>query len=640
MSRVFRHPRARLLLVILLAALVLGGVWWLGPRRVAVVQAPAGPREVTVRALWYSPSENGGLAGASKVVVRVEPNDVPGARVGFFEGEAQGTGETWRASAWMATAVASLAAGIDLFRYVPSFTVEGRIDGPSAGGLLTVAVLACLTDTDVRPDATLTGMVGPDGSIGPVGGLAHKIDAAATAGMRLVLIPRGQRTETDAATGETVDVVERGRLKDIRVVEVGDVAEAYAELTGRRLRQPGAAAEAPSLPEPVGRELDSRARSWLTVCREGAAERDRLRARLGRAAPPTDEQDAGARACMARAEERLTEGRFAPAYDQAVLAALQTATTLDMLRAADALQAGGLRQAAAVVAPREDRTAEIDLATREVCDLAVETVDGLLTTADALGTVTQAAGLLRARGGLGAALKEAADDPGAADLLLRAAALQGLDRHLLQIAKDRAMLLGSREGVKPRSGEALKAWAVTMERSAAANLAYFQAVAIDETARSVGVHPDVLRGSTEYGDLTYLMAQASLTALPDMAQYMTGTTRYETAELGTSIGAYAAGSALVSKFCSLRVEVSPAGEVTGVADAAALDRLLLAAEARARRDVAAARRAGLEATVPTFYYLIAGEYASGTTEERLEALQCYWQASLYARIGPLLAGSA
>jgi len=89
---------------------------------------------VTVQALWYSPDEEGAPAGTSRVVVRVEPNDIPGARVGFFEQEAQGAGETWRASAWMATVVASLTGGIDLLQYVPSFSVGGRIDGRRRAG--------------------------------------------------------------------------------------------------------------------------------------------------------------------------------------------------------------------------------------------------------------------------------------------------------------------------------------------------------------------------------------------------------------------------------------------------------------------------------------------------------------------------
>jgi hypothetical protein len=49
------------------------------------------------------------------------------------------------------------------------------------------------------------------------------------------------------------------------------------------------------------------------------------------------------------------------------------------------------------------------------------------------------------------------------------------------------------------------------------------------------------------------------------------------------------------------------------------------------------RQAGLEATVPAFYYAVARWHAEGTVEQKLEALQAYWQASLYARLSVLLA---
>jgi len=209
---------------------------------------------------------------------------------------------------------------------------------------------------------------------------------------------------------------------------------------------------------------------------------------------------------------------------------------------------------------------------------------------------------------------------------------------MLEIAQDRIMLVASREGPRLKREAQLTAWAMTMQRAAGADLGYFQAVAIDEAARSLGVHPDVLRASTEYGDATYLLAQASLAALPDLALSIQGKPKNDAAILGASIGAYAAGSALVTKFCSLRVEVDRNAEVVGIADKQALDRLVKSAEARALRDISAAHGAGLEASLPTFYYLVAGQYAAGDSDERLEALQCYWQASLYARIGQLLVG--
>ncbi|MBM3476274.1 MAG: hypothetical protein FJX75_23625 [Armatimonadetes bacterium] len=626
-----------LVLTILVVALGLAALWWHSAQTVGPIRAPQKPRQATVQALWYSPGQTGASEGTSRVVVRVEPNDVPGVRVGFYEDEAQGSGETWRASGWMAAVVASLTAGIDLRQYVPSFTVEGRIDGPSAGGLLAVGVLACLTDADLNPKATLTGAIHPDGSIGPVGGVAHKIDAAAAAGMKLVLIPRGQREEKDPETGQMVDVMERGRLKKVRVVEVEDVAEAYARLTGRTLPQPEAEPEQPKLPEPVAKELASRAATWLATYEREATEGARLRGRLQGIAGQVDDQVVAAQAAAKRAKQRLAEGNVAAGYDQAVMATLQASTTLDLLQAIGSLNRNGVGEAIRTVAPPQDRPAEISLTLRQLSDLSVDTVDGLLATADAFGTTAQAAGLLRARAGLQTALEAAPNEAGSAGLLLRAATLKGLDRHILEIAQDRVRLVASRDGPKLQREAQLTAWASTMERAAGADLGYFRAVAIDEAARSVGVHPDLLRASIEYGDATYLLAQASLAALPDLAVSIQGKPRNDAAILGASVGAYAAGSALVTKFCSLQVEVNRNGEVVGIADPQALERLVKSAEARAVRDIAAAQAAGLEASLPTFYYLIAGQYAGGDTDERLEALQCYWQASLYARVGRLLA---
>jgi uncharacterized protein len=633
-----RRQRVHLIVTLVIVAIGLAGLWWHSRGRAIRVHPPAQPREVTVQALWYSPEEGGGSAGTSRVVVRVEPNDVPGARVGFFEDEAQGTGETWRASAWMATVVASLTAGINLQRYVPSFTVEGRIDGPSAGGLLTVAILADLTNRTLRPDATLTGTIGPDGAIGPVGGLSHKVEAAAGAGLKLVLIPKGQSTETDPQTGKAVDVVECGRRNNVEVREVADVTEAYELLAGRALPQPEAAGAPPKLADSVTQELTKRAGTWLAAYAHEIGECDRLRERLGQAAAQVDAQAAAARKSAQTAEKRLGEGNVAVGYDQAVAATLQAAATADLLKAIAALGDGGVSRAAGTVAPREDRDAEIGATAAKLSDLAVDTVDGLLATADAFGTTAQASGLLRARKGLQSGLAAAPGEVGSLELLLRAAALKGMDRHILEIAQDRAMLVASRQGPRLASDAPLSAWAVTMQRAAEANLAYFQAVALDETARAVGVHPDVLRSTMEYGDPTYLLAQASLVALPDLEKHVEGKVKTDAAVLGTSVGAYAAASAIVSKFYSLRVQVNRDGEVVGVADTGALDRLVASASARALRDIAGARAVGLDASIPSFYYLIAGEYASGDTDERLEALQCYWQASLYARIGALLAG--
>jgi len=71
------------------------------------------------------------------------------------------------------------------------------IGGPSAGGIMTAAVVSLLEGWDMDDETVMTGMINPDGSIGPVGGIIKKIDAAASVGANRFLILEGQGTYTE-----------------------------------------------------------------------------------------------------------------------------------------------------------------------------------------------------------------------------------------------------------------------------------------------------------------------------------------------------------------------------------------------------------------------------------------------------------
>jgi len=77
------------------------------------------------------------------------------------------------------------------------------IGGPSAGGIMTATVVALLEGWEMDEHTVMTGMINPDGSIGPIGGIPYKIDAAASVGATRFLIPEGQMTYTEIVT-ETV----------------------------------------------------------------------------------------------------------------------------------------------------------------------------------------------------------------------------------------------------------------------------------------------------------------------------------------------------------------------------------------------------------------------------------------------------
>ena len=77
------------------------------------------------------------------------------------------------------------------------------IGGPSAGAVMTLATVSLLENWTIDSHLVMTGMIDPDGSIGPIGGIPYKIDAANSVGATRFLIPKGQMTHTEMVTETT-----------------------------------------------------------------------------------------------------------------------------------------------------------------------------------------------------------------------------------------------------------------------------------------------------------------------------------------------------------------------------------------------------------------------------------------------------
>jgi predicted S18 family serine protease len=229
-------------------------------------------RSSELTALWFATENGKVIGGSSRVKVNVAPNENKDLRVGFFENEVGGSGPMWRSAGWMAAAISTLLSGVDPTKSQISFDVGGRIDGPSAGGLMTVGVLAALRGDKVREDAAMTGTINPDGTIGAVGGIPQKVDGAARAGKKLVLIPAGQRQSPDYAEKRVVDVFEVGRRLNVEVVEVADIYAAYRVMTGVDLPRGEAN---PPRPEVAGLTYDkikAKGTEWLARYEEAGAQ--------------------------------------------------------------------------------------------------------------------------------------------------------------------------------------------------------------------------------------------------------------------------------------------------------------------------------------------------------------------------------
>lgn len=103
-----------------------------------------------------------------------------------------------------------------------------QVDGPSAGLAWTVAIVSAILGDPLRSDVCLSGTMGLDLAVGPVGGLQYKIEGChMMRNFRELLLPAGQSTFV---------IQDKGLSHAIKVTEVATLAEAYQIATGRELR--------------------------------------------------------------------------------------------------------------------------------------------------------------------------------------------------------------------------------------------------------------------------------------------------------------------------------------------------------------------------------------------------------------------
>lgn len=211
-------------------------------------------RSVTVYAPAVAKTENGLVGTATTITITVQNGTGCSGKV--FVETVPLTEIDMQGSARLAVSVAGSLTGIDISNYDFFFVIKTSapiIGGPSAGAIMTVATIAALEGWDLDNKTMMTGMINPDGSIGPVGGIKEKIDAAYSVGARRFLIPKGQMivyttvTKTVKQGGWIRIITERKKINvseyarkeyGIEVVEVEDINDALYYFTGHRFEEP------------------------------------------------------------------------------------------------------------------------------------------------------------------------------------------------------------------------------------------------------------------------------------------------------------------------------------------------------------------------------------------------------------------
>lgn len=101
------------------------------------------------------------------------------------------------------------------------------VDGDSASVTVATSILSSLTGTPINQDIAMTGSLSVKGKVLPVGGVTHKIEAAAESGIKKVIIPKQNSDEV------MIEDKYKDQIEIVEAEDIGDVLEhAFEESSG------------------------------------------------------------------------------------------------------------------------------------------------------------------------------------------------------------------------------------------------------------------------------------------------------------------------------------------------------------------------------------------------------------------------
>ena len=129
------------------------------------------------------------------------------------------------------------------------------VEGDSASITVATAVISALEDAPVAQNIAMTGSLSVRGDVLPVGGVTHKIEAAAKAGMDKVIIPKANEQDVmiEDEYEEMVEIIPVSHISEVLEVALDDevlgkdsLVSRLKAITGRALEHEVGAGSAPS----------------------------------------------------------------------------------------------------------------------------------------------------------------------------------------------------------------------------------------------------------------------------------------------------------------------------------------------------------------------------------------------------------
>jgi len=120
---------------------------------------------------------------------------------------------------------------------------EGGVDGDSASITVATAVISALEDIPVEQNVAMTGSLSVRGDVLPVGGVTHKIEAAAKSGIDRVIIPKANEQDVmiEEEYEEMIEIIPVSHISEVLDValagepEKDSLVDRLKSITGKAL---------------------------------------------------------------------------------------------------------------------------------------------------------------------------------------------------------------------------------------------------------------------------------------------------------------------------------------------------------------------------------------------------------------------
>lgn len=627
-----------------------------------VLTLPALPSKAQVDAMFVRLGPSGATGGVTPVRLSTAPNTDGQVQVGVYEELAGGTGSQWRAGVWVSAFVAASTLGKDLIDFSFSAASGGYIDGASASALMAAGFLATMTGEPIDPRATMTGILLPDGTIGPVAGIPEKFLGSLEKGKRKLGYPIGMRWARSETTGRMVDLVALARGHGAEAVELANIHDAYELLTGKHLPEPvPVPAEEMALDAATTQALEAKYRAWQQrVADEWAALLQLQQA--GRLPGTLLALATHAQRAAEQAQRLHQQGLLAGAYAKMLQAWVYAASATSTHDVIAKLQAGDARGALAELATLDEldqRTAEVF---REIGASAPQTLGDHLRMIAAFQAALRSWGFkVFARDSIASAKELIAQLATRSPVELRAPAtgeaivervaptvlLIGQTVVSAALAADELEILAAASVPYEGSIPDLQRIARSFQSAGTAGVNYFETLVVEPAASQLGVPLEQARvriATTEPGYLVaYMLSRLDqVDGLPDELEQAWGaqSPQWSLLALAGSVLAYHTSAELIAKYHSLGLRLDPR---TGrsrdvVSHPKAFANMLASAERNARASARAAKIATGSIPVPAkLAYQQATIVRAGDVSDQLQALSQYWMSSAYSQAAVMLA---